>query len=79
MIVVRDAGSVLVHADDGGIDQLHRRVMTGGQRIHDLVPDASLPPPNEAIVTGGAGTIGCWQVTPWRTRTEDPKDAIERD
>jgi hypothetical protein len=28
VIVVRDAGSVLVHAHDGGIDHLHRRVMT---------------------------------------------------
>ena len=32
---------------------------------------------HEAIVTSGAGTIGCWQVAPWRTRTQDPKDAIE--
>jgi hypothetical protein len=76
-IVVRDAGSVLVHSDYGGVNHLHRRVMTGGKRIHDLVPDASSPPPNEAIVTGGAGTIGFRQVAPWRTRAEDPKDAIE--
>ncbi|MEH2476845.1 hypothetical protein V1282_000202 [Nitrobacteraceae bacterium AZCC 2146] len=59
MIVVRDTGSVLVHADEGGINHLYRRVMIGSKRIHDLVPDASLPPPNEAIVTGSAETIGC--------------------
>jgi len=58
---------VLVHTDDRGINHLHRRVVTGSQRIHDPVPDASLPPPNEAIVTGGAGTIDFWQVAPWRT------------
>ena len=57
MIVARDTGTVLVHAHDGSIDHLHRRIMTSGQRVHDLVPDASLPPPNEAIVTGGARTI----------------------
>src|ERR1700738_2057100 len=51
--------------------------MTSGQRVHDLVPDASLPPPNEAIVTGGARTIGRWQISPWRTRAQNPKDAIE--
>jgi hypothetical protein len=67
MIVVRDAGSVLVHAHDGGIDHLHRRIMTGGQRIDDLVPDASLPPAHEAMVTSGAGTIGLWQVAPRHT------------
>jgi len=66
-IVVRDAGSVLVHAHDGGVDHLHRRVVTGGQRIHDLVPDASPPPTNETVVTGGARTIGLRQVAPWRT------------
>jgi signal transduction histidine kinase len=42
-VIVRNAGSVLMHAHDGCIDHLHRRVMTGGQRIHDPIPDASLP------------------------------------
>ena len=37
VIVVCDTGAVLVHAHDGGIDHLHRRVVTGSQRIHDLV------------------------------------------
>jgi hypothetical protein len=67
VIVVRNTGSVLVHAHDAGIDHLHCRVMTGDQRIHDLVPHASPPPTNEAIVASGAGTIGLWQVAPWRT------------
>jgi hypothetical protein len=55
----------------------HRRMMVGGQRFHDLVPDTSPPPTNEAIVTSGAGTICLWQIAPWRTRTQNPKDAIE--
>jgi hypothetical protein len=42
VIVVSNAGSVLVHPHDGGIDHLHRRVMTFGQRIHDLVPDRNI-------------------------------------
>ena len=41
--------------------------MTGGQCIHDLVPDASPPPANEAIVTSGAGTVVLRQVAPWLT------------
>jgi outer membrane immunogenic protein len=56
---------VLVHPDTGGINHLHRRVMTGSKRIHDPVPDASPPPPNEAIVTSGAGTIGFREVAPF--------------
>src|SRR5712671_3709719 len=53
-----------VHAHDGGIDHLHRRIMTGGQRVHDLVPDASPLPTNESIVTSGARAIGLRQVAP---------------
>jgi hypothetical protein len=67
---------VLVHSDYGGVNHLRRRIRTGGKRIQDLVPDASPPPPNEAIVTSGAGTIGFRQVAPWRTRAEDPKETF---
>ena len=67
MNVVRDASTVLVHPHDGSIDHWYGGVMTGGQCIHDLVPDASAPPPNEAIVTGGAGIAVLRQVAPWRT------------
>jgi hypothetical protein len=62
LIVISDAGSVLVHAHNGSIDHPHRRVMTGGQRIHDPVPNAGLPPPNEAIIASGARTIRCRQI-----------------
>jgi hypothetical protein len=77
MVVVGHACPVLVHGDDGGINHLHCRVMTGRQRIHDPVPDASAPPPNKAIVTGGAGTVGFREIAPWRARAQNPKDAIE--
>ena len=76
-IVVRDAGSVLVHAHDRGIDHLHRSIMTGGQRVDHMVPDAGPPPAHEAVVTSGARTIGLWQVAPRRTRSQNPKDAVE--
>jgi hypothetical protein len=64
VVFVRNAGSVPMHAHDGCIDHLHRRVMTGGQRIHDPIPDASLPPTNEAVVASGAGAIGFRQIAP---------------
>jgi hypothetical protein len=43
VIVVRYAGFVLMHANDGGINHQHGSVVAGGQCIHDPVPDASLP------------------------------------
>ena len=64
MFIVRNAGPVLVHAHNRRIDHLHRRIMTGGQRIHDSVPNASPPPANEAVVTSCAGTVGFRQIAP---------------
>jgi hypothetical protein len=67
LAIARDTGAVLVHAHDRGVDHLHRSVMSGGQDIHDLIPDASAAPTNEAIVAGGVGTKALWQIAPRRT------------
>jgi hypothetical protein len=63
--VVGYAGTMLVHADDGRIDHLHRRIVSHRQRLHDLVPDASPTPANKAVITSRRGTIAVWQITPW--------------
>jgi hypothetical protein len=63
--VIGDAGTVLVHADDGRIDHLHRRIMCHRQGIHDLIPDASASPANKAVITSRRGTKTVWQVAPW--------------
>jgi hypothetical protein len=42
VIVVRHVGSVLVHAHDGGIDYLHRRIMTGGRTPRGLFSSIGL-------------------------------------
>ena len=75
--VAGDAGPVLMHADNRRIDHLHGCVMTGGQRVHDPVPDARPSPANEAIVAGGVWAKVVRQIAPRRARTQDPKDAIE--
>jgi limonene-1,2-epoxide hydrolase len=65
LIIASDAGSVLMHSHDGRIDHLHRRIMHCGQCIHDLVPDPSPSPANEAIVTSRIGTKRLRQIAPW--------------
>ena len=65
--VARDAGPMLVHANDRGVDHLHGRIVSGGQRIHDLVPDACSPPADEAIVASRMGPVALWQIAPRRT------------
>jgi hypothetical protein len=58
--VISDAGTMLVHPDDGRIDHLHRRIVSHRQRIHDLIPDASPAPANEAVVASRRGTVAVW-------------------
>src|SRR3954465_14001085 len=41
------------------------------------VPHASPAPANKAIVAGGVWAEVVRQIAPWRTRTQDPEDAIE--
>jgi hypothetical protein len=48
VIVIYNAGSVLVHPHDRGIGHLHRRVVTSG-RIDDPAPNASLPPTDKRL------------------------------
>jgi hypothetical protein len=66
-----------VHAHNRSIDYLHGRIMSCGQSIHDLVPNTSLPPANKPIVASRMGTVALGQITPWCTRSQDPKDAIK--
>src|SRR5882672_8096643 len=72
-----DAGTVLMHADNGRVYHLHRGVMSPGECTHDLGPDACSSPANEAIVAGRVRTEVDWQVAPRCSRSQDPEDAIE--
>jgi hypothetical protein len=50
--------------------------MTGSKCIHDLVPDTSLQPPNEAIVTAVRGP-SCPEGRAMAHLSGGPKDAFE--
>ena len=50
LVVISDAGSVLVHAHNGRINDLHGRIVACGKRIHKLIPYASPAPASKAIV-----------------------------
>jgi hypothetical protein len=51
--IPRDAGSMLMHADNGRVDHLDGGVMGSCQGVYDAAPDTSPSPPNEAVVAGG--------------------------
>jgi len=45
--------------------------------VKELGPRARPSPTNEAIVAGGVRTEVVRQIAPWRSRSQDPEDAIE--
>ena len=47
------------------------------QRIHDAVPDACLPPTNEATIASGGGTIGSGSSRLGAPEPQDPKDTVQ--
>jgi len=53
---------MLVYPNNRGVDHLHGRIVSDCQRVHDLVPDACLPPADEAIVAGGMRSVALWQI-----------------
>jgi hypothetical protein len=66
-----------MHAHNGRLDHLHRRVMGPGERAHDRGPDACSSPTNEAIVAGRVRTKVIRQVAPRCSGSQDPEDSIE--
>lgn len=64
-------------ANGGAVDHLDVAVMSGGDGVHHPVPDARLPPSHEAVVAGGARTVAFGQITPRRTGSQHPKDAVQ--
>jgi hypothetical protein len=52
-LVPCDAGSMLMHADNGGVDHLNSGIMGGGKRFYDAAANTGPPPPNEAVVASG--------------------------
>jgi hypothetical protein len=68
---------MLMHADDGRVDHLDSRIMGSGQCIYDTAPNTRSAPADEAIVAGGVGAKGTWQIAPGRSRAQNPENAIK--
>jgi hypothetical protein len=63
-LVPCDAGSMLMHADNGGVDHLDSGIMGSGKRFYDAAPNTGPPPPNEAVVASGVWAKRRRQITP---------------
>jgi hypothetical protein len=75
--VPSDARAVLMHANDGCVDHLHRNIMSLSECAHNLGPNASSSPVSETIVAGRVRAEVVRQVAPWRPRSQDAEDSVE--
>jgi hypothetical protein len=55
---------MLMHADNGGVDYVNRRIVGGGECIYDAAPYAGPPPADAAVVASGVGTKRHWKIAP---------------
>ena len=72
-----DVGRVLMNADRGGVDHLQIAVVSLRNRLEDPVPDAELPPPDEAVVAGRRRSVALRNVRPGRAGPQPPVDAVQ--
>jgi hypothetical protein len=70
-------GSVLLHADNGGVDHLDSGIMGSGKCVYDAAPDTRPAPADEAVVARGVWTKRFRQIAPRCSGSQDPEDAIE--
>ncbi len=68
---------VLVEADARTVDYDDLAVIGGGHGLQDTVPNARLPPANEAVVAGGVRTVALGNVPPGRACAKAPKNTVQ--
>src|SRR5215831_20118839 len=76
-LIPYDAGSMLMDADNGGVDHLDSGIMGNGKCVYDAAPDTSPPPADEAVVASGVRAKRLRQITPRCSGSQDPEDAVE--
>ena len=67
----------MVDAHARAVDHPHIATVSLCNSIHDPVPDACLGPSPEAVVAGRVRAVALRQVPPWRTRAQNPEDAVQ--
>jgi hypothetical protein len=74
---VPDAARVLMCANDRAVDHLNFGIVPMRDGGQNTIPDPSMTPSNKSVVAGGIGAVALRQITPRRSRPQDPENAIE--
>lgn len=64
-------------ANGDAVDHLDVAIVGSSDGIHHPIPDTCLPPPHEAVVAGGAWDVAFGQITPRRTGSQNPENAVQ--
>src|SRR5262245_45291572 len=76
-LVPCDAGSMLMHADNGGVDHLDSGIMGSGKCVYDTAPDTSPPPADETVIAGRVRAKMIRQIALGRPRSQDPENTVK--
>src|SRR3954447_4017922 len=76
-LVFCDAGSMLMHSDNRGVDHLNRGIVGSGKCVYNAAPDTSPPPADETVIAGRVRTKMIRQIAPRCPGSQDPEDAVE--
>jgi len=71
--VPSDACTVLMHADNRGVDHLDGCVMGSGKCVYDTTPHTGPPPANEAVLARCLGIERIRQIAPWWLQIAGPR------
>jgi hypothetical protein len=74
---ILSATRVLMGTDYRAVDHLHLSIVPMRDGSQDTIPDACATPTHEPFVAGGIGAVTLGQITPWCSRPQDPKDAVQ--
>ena len=72
-----DVRGVLMHPDGGGRDHLKVAALSLRHRYENRGPNPDFPPADEPVVTGRGRAIALWVISPRRTSSKTPIDAVD--
>src|ERR1700686_3166349 len=68
---------MLMDPDRGGVDHLQIALVSLRNGLENPVPDAQLAPADEAVVAGRRWPVSLRNISPGRTRSQPPVDAVQ--
>jgi len=76
-LVSCNAGSMLMHAHNGGVDHLDSGIVGYGKCVYDAAPDARPAPADKTVIAGRVRAKMIRQIALRCAGSQDPENAVE--